>query len=145
MLWNHRLHLVPKYFHHFKRNPVPIKQSLPILLPPVPGNHWSAFCLYGVSYFLFNYVLYFTFPTGLLVLGASESALVTKMFTSVNLLVLSFVILSGFIKGDLHHWQLTQQDYEEAKSGSNDTYRLGGNLGHGSVCAWGRGARGVVE
>nr|KAF6410531.1 hypothetical protein HJG63_009059 [Rousettus aegyptiacus] len=74
--------------------------------------------------------------TGLLVLGASESALVTKMFTSVNLLVLSFVILSGFIKGDLHHWQLTQQDYEEAKSGSNDTYSLG-PLGSGGFIPFG--------
>ncbi|XP_011383972.1 cationic amino acid transporter 3-like [Pteropus vampyrus] len=74
--------------------------------------------------------------TGLLVLGASESALVTKMFTSVNLLVLSFVILSGFIKGNLHHWQLTQQDYEEAKSGSNDTYSLG-PLGSGGFVPFG--------
>lgn len=67
-------------------------------------------------------------PTGLLVLGASESALVTKMFTGMNLLVLSFVILSGFIKGDLHHWQLTEQDYELAKAGSNDTSRSGAHL-----------------
>ncbi|XP_058386136.1 cationic amino acid transporter 3-like [Diceros bicornis minor] len=74
--------------------------------------------------------------TGLLVLGASESALVTKMFTGLNLLVLSFIILSGFIKGDLHHWQLTEQDYELAISGSNDTSSLG-PLGFGGFFPFG--------
>ncbi|XP_066228682.1 cationic amino acid transporter 3-like [Saccopteryx leptura] len=74
--------------------------------------------------------------TGLLVLGASESALVTKMFTGVNLLVLTFVVLSGFIKGDLHHWQLTRQDYELAKFGSNNTSSLG-PLGSGGFVPFG--------
>ena len=69
----------------------------------------------------------FIFPTGVLVLGARESALVTKVFTAINLLVLSFIILSGFIKGDLHNWQLTEQDYKLATAGSNDTSRLGGS------------------
>lgn len=72
-------------------------------------------------------ISYSIFPTGLLVLGASESALVTKIFTGVNVLVLSFIILSGFIKGDLHHWQLTEEDYKLAMSASNDTSRLGGH------------------
>nr|KAF6492397.1 hypothetical protein HJG59_009601 [Molossus molossus] len=62
--------------------------------------------------------------------GASESALVTKIFMGMNLLILSFVILSGFIKGDLHHWQFTEQDYKLAKSGYNDTSSLG-TLGSG--------------
>ncbi|KAK2502014.1 hypothetical protein MC885_010273 [Smutsia gigantea] len=68
--------------------------------------------------------------TGLLALGARESALVTKMFTCVNLLVLGFVIISGFIKGDLHHWQLTEQDYKLAMMESNDTHRSGGTSRH---------------
>ncbi|XP_035868788.1 cationic amino acid transporter 3-like, partial [Phyllostomus discolor] len=80
--------------------------------------------------------------TGLLVLGARESALVTKVFTGLNLLVLSFVILCGFIKGDMHHWQLTEQDYELAKNGSNDTSRSGGQshlgpLGSGGFVPFG--------
>ncbi|XP_037014304.2 cationic amino acid transporter 3-like [Artibeus jamaicensis] len=74
--------------------------------------------------------------TGLLVLGARESALVTKVFTGLNLLVLSFVILCGFIKGDVHHWQLTEQDYELAKNGSNDTSCLG-PLGSGGFVPFG--------
>ncbi|CAD7692204.1 unnamed protein product [Nyctereutes procyonoides] len=74
--------------------------------------------------------------TGLLVLGASESALFTKVFTGVNVLVLSFIILSGFIKGDLHHWQLTEEDYKLAMSASNDTSSLG-PLGSGGFMPFG--------
>ncbi|XP_032966298.1 cationic amino acid transporter 3 isoform X2 [Rhinolophus ferrumequinum] len=66
--------------------------------------------------------------TALLALGASESALVTKVFTAVNLLVLGFVIVSGFIKGDLHNWKLTEEDYELAVAGVNDTYSLLGSM-----------------
>lgn len=63
-------------------------------------------------------------PTGLLVLGASKSALVTKVFTGMNLLVLSFVIISGFIKGELRNWKLTKEDYCLTMSESNGTCRL---------------------
>nr|XP_055193756.1 cationic amino acid transporter 3 isoform X3 [Nyctereutes procyonoides] len=66
--------------------------------------------------------------TGLLALGASESALVTKVFTVVNLLVLGFVIISGFIKGDLHNWKLTEGDYKLTVAGLNDTYSLLGSM-----------------
>ncbi|NXM69792.1 CTR3 protein, partial [Serilophus lunatus] len=48
--------------------------------------------------------------TALLAFGVSESALVNKIFTAVNLLVLSFVIIAGFVKGDIKNWQLTE-DY----------------------------------
>nr|XP_048273764.1 cationic amino acid transporter 3-like [Myodes glareolus] len=59
--------------------------------------------------------------TGLLALGASESALVTKVFTGANLLVLGFVIISGFIMGDLKNWKLTKEDYCLTMGGPNDT------------------------
>ncbi|NWU10885.1 CTR3 protein, partial [Cephalopterus ornatus] len=49
--------------------------------------------------------------TALLAFGVSESALVNKIFTAVNLLVLSFVIIAGFIKGDIKNWQLSEEDY----------------------------------
>ncbi|XP_045703422.1 cationic amino acid transporter 3 [Phyllostomus hastatus] len=74
--------------------------------------------------------------TGLLALGASESAFVTKVFTVVNLLVLGFVIISGFIKGDLHNWKLTEEDYEFTISGLNDTRSLG-PLGTGGFVPFG--------
>ncbi|XP_055267291.1 cationic amino acid transporter 3-like isoform X1 [Moschus berezovskii] len=63
--------------------------------------------------------------TGVLVLGARESVLVGKISTGINLLVLSFIIVSGFIKGDPHNWKLTEQDYTLNTSASSDIYSLG--------------------
>ncbi|XP_069603398.1 cationic amino acid transporter 3 [Ranitomeya imitator] len=50
--------------------------------------------------------------TVLLAVGVSESAWVNKIFTAINLLVLAFVILSGFLKGDIKNWNLAQEDYD---------------------------------
>uniref|UniRef100_A0A8C0TVY8 Cationic amino acid transporter C-terminal domain-containing protein n=1 Tax=Canis lupus familiaris TaxID=9615 RepID=A0A8C0TVY8_CANLF len=72
--------------------------------------------------------------TGILALRAKESVLVTKVMTLLSLLVLSFVILSGFIKGDLHNWKLTEEDY--IKAGFNDTSSLG-PLGSGGFMPFG--------
>ncbi|KAM4020310.1 cationic amino acid transporter 3 isoform 1-T3 [Anomaloglossus baeobatrachus] len=50
--------------------------------------------------------------TVLLAVGVSESAWVNKIFTAINLLVLAFIILSGFLKGDVKNWSLTQENYD---------------------------------
>jgi len=55
------------------------------------------------------------------------SAWIIKVFTSLNILIPIFMIISGFIKGDLLKWQLTEQDYKNT-SGSSDIYRTGGYL-----------------
>ncbi|XP_037374102.1 cationic amino acid transporter 3-like [Talpa occidentalis] len=73
--------------------------------------------------------------TGILALGGRESALVTKIFTGLNLLVLGFVITSGFIKGDVHHWRLTERDYKSAAE-HNHTSSLG-PLGSGGFVPFG--------
>ncbi|XP_075291461.1 cationic amino acid transporter 3 [Opisthocomus hoazin] len=52
--------------------------------------------------------------TALLAFGVSESALVSKIFTAVNLVVLGFVIFAGFVKGDIKNWQLTEEDYNRS-------------------------------
>lgn len=49
--------------------------------------------------------------SGLLAFGVSESALVNKIFTGVNLVVLGFVIISGFVKGNAENWNLTLNDF----------------------------------
>ncbi|XP_038315807.1 LOW QUALITY PROTEIN: cationic amino acid transporter 3-like [Canis lupus familiaris] len=72
----------------------------------------------------------------LLTLRARELVIFTNMVTLVNLLVLGFFILSGFIKGDLHlhNWKLTEEDY--IKAGLNDTSSLG-PLGSGGFVPFG--------
>lgn len=103
----------------------------------------------------------FTFPlsaAGLLALGARESALVSKFFTGVNLLVLGCVIVSGFIQGQLRNWRLTEDDYSRALAAANGS-RSAGSAGDVGVCgprssgpssscaalstAWARWARGA--
>nr|XP_025124091.1 cationic amino acid transporter 3-like [Bubalus bubalis] len=74
--------------------------------------------------------------TGLLVLGASESTLLYRVFTGTNILVLSFIIVCGFFKGDLHNWKLTEQDYTLNTSESIGTSRLG-PLGSGGFAPFG--------
>ncbi|XP_022076728.1 cationic amino acid transporter 3a [Acanthochromis polyacanthus] len=62
--------------------------------------------------------------TGLLAFGVSESALVNKIFTGINLVVLGFVIISGFVKGDPANWNLTEEDYISYVNRSNTTKTL---------------------
>lgn len=67
--------------------------------------------------------------TGLLTLGVKESAMVNKIFTCINVLVLCFIMVSGFVKGSIKNWQLTEEDFLNRSSplcGNNDT-----NLKHG--------------
>ncbi|XP_004015914.4 cationic amino acid transporter 3-like [Ovis aries] len=98
------------------------------------GNHISQMLQETFSlqmpYFLARYPDFFALGlvlllTGLQVLGTRESTLVNKVFTGINILVLSFIIVSGFIKGDLHNWKLTEQDYALNTSASSDTSSLG--------------------
>lgn len=49
--------------------------------------------------------------SGLLAFGVNESALVNKIFTGINLVVLGFIIISGFVKGDTANWNLKVDDY----------------------------------
>uniref|UniRef100_A0A8P0NSA5 Cationic amino acid transporter C-terminal domain-containing protein n=1 Tax=Canis lupus familiaris TaxID=9615 RepID=A0A8P0NSA5_CANLF len=70
----------------------------------------------------------------LLTRNIRQLSLVTKMLTLVKVLALGFVIISGFLKGDLHNWKLTEDDY--IKAGLNDTSSLG-LLGSGGFVPFG--------
>ncbi|XP_041052216.1 cationic amino acid transporter 3-like [Carcharodon carcharias] len=73
--------------------------------------------------------------TALLAFGVSESALVNKIFTAINLMVLCFVIITGFVKGDIKNWQLTESDYNETYI--NSTESEAGNFGSGGFTPFG--------
>ncbi|XP_068786242.1 high affinity cationic amino acid transporter 1 isoform X1 [Struthio camelus] len=77
--------------------------------------------------------------TGLLIFGVKESALVNKVFTCINILVLGFVMVSGFVKGSIKNWQLTEQDiynishgiYADNQTQGEMLYGVGGFMPYG--------------
>uniref|UniRef100_A0A3Q3WMV4 Cationic amino acid transporter C-terminal domain-containing protein n=1 Tax=Mola mola TaxID=94237 RepID=A0A3Q3WMV4_MOLML len=75
--------------------------------------------------------------TGLLAFGVNESALVNKIFTGINLVVLSFIIISGFVKGDTTNWNLTEEDYRLSLSLSLSPLRVEKEFGAGGFVPFG--------
>ncbi|NXN41592.1 CTR3 protein, partial [Rhinoptilus africanus] len=84
------------------------------------GNHISTFFMNKTTVHLpgvlaerpdFFALILIGLLTALLAFGVSESALVNKIFTAVNLVVLGFVIIAGFVKGNIKNWQLSEEDY----------------------------------
>ena len=73
--------------------------------------------LYGISFCL-HFIL------ALLAYGVQEVAFINKLFTGVNILVIVFVTIAGFVKADFHNWALSEQEVLELvqnRTNMNDT------------------------
>ncbi|XP_035988038.1 cationic amino acid transporter 2-like isoform X1 [Fundulus heteroclitus] len=69
---------------------------------------------------------------GILAYGVRESALLNTIFTAVNVVVVLFIILSGFIKGDINNWNISEsfihnitQEMENITAAQNQTVNFG--------------------
>ncbi|XP_048840437.1 high affinity cationic amino acid transporter 1 [Brienomyrus brachyistius] len=92
------------------------------------GRHIEAFCRTHMSMrapgILAEYpdmfaVLIIITLTGLLAFGVKESAMVNKVFTCINVLVLFFVVVSGLVKGTLKNWELDPSSIFNSTNSSN--------------------------
>uniref|UniRef100_A0A8D2PJP9 Cationic amino acid transporter C-terminal domain-containing protein n=1 Tax=Zosterops lateralis melanops TaxID=1220523 RepID=A0A8D2PJP9_ZOSLA len=68
---------------------------------------------------------------GLLSFGVRESTMVNKAFTALNVLVLLFVTVSGFIKGDMTNWKLREDDLPQAAAHESGAFGVGGFMPYG--------------
>ncbi|KAK0140138.1 High affinity cationic amino acid transporter 1 [Merluccius polli] len=81
-----------------------LKSSIPINLPGTMLSEYPDLLA----------VLLIVLLTALLSFGVSESALMGKIFTGINVTVLGFVFISGMVKGDLANWSLTVDNFINA-------------------------------
>ncbi|XP_041846294.1 cationic amino acid transporter 2-like [Melanotaenia boesemani] len=58
--------------------------------------------------------------SGVLAFGVKESTTINKIFTAINILVLLFVTIAGFIKGDISNWQISEEALINATAEANN-------------------------
>ncbi|XP_013922635.1 PREDICTED: cationic amino acid transporter 2-like [Thamnophis sirtalis] len=65
--------------------------------------------------------------TSLLSIGIKESTTVNKVFTTINLVILIFITISGLLKGDLKNWRLSQNDLQRLTDSNLSNRTVAGN------------------
>ncbi|XP_078475022.1 high affinity cationic amino acid transporter 1-like isoform X1 [Lampetra planeri] len=73
--------------------------------------------------------------TGVLCVGVRESALFSKIFTAINVVVLCAVMLGGAVKGKAGNWAIEQEELDNFTSRSNAT--VTGTYGSGGFAPYG--------
>uniref|UniRef100_A0A8C3KN65 Cationic amino acid transporter C-terminal domain-containing protein n=1 Tax=Calidris pygmaea TaxID=425635 RepID=A0A8C3KN65_9CHAR len=69
---------------------------------------------------------------GLLSFGVKESTTVNKAFTALNVLVLLFITVGGFIKGNISNWKLREDDLNQSVADNvTSTFGVGGFMPYG--------------
>lgn len=61
------------------------------------------------------------FLSGLLAFGVKESAMVNKVFTCINVLVLLFMVVSGLVKGTIKNWQVDPEEILKANYSTSNS------------------------
>ncbi|MED6263227.1 Cationic amino acid transporter 2 [Characodon lateralis] len=80
--------------------------------------------------------------SGVLAFGVKESTIINKIFTAINILVLLFVIISGFIKGNISNWQISEEALINATAqfdNLSDTINVTSKYGVGGFFPYGFG------
>uniref|UniRef100_A0A672HEC9 Solute carrier family 7 member 1a n=1 Tax=Salarias fasciatus TaxID=181472 RepID=A0A672HEC9_SALFA len=75
--------------------------------------------------------------TGLLAFGVKESAMVNKVFTCINILVLLFMVVSGLVKGTMKNWQLDPEEILHGNFNNITNSTSKENLGVGGFMPFG--------
>lgn len=89
------------------------RQHLPMKAPGILAEYPDMFAVFIILTL-----------TGLLAFGVKESAMVNKVFTCINVLVLLFVVISGFVKGDVKNWYLKPEEILSANASLNSSARI---------------------
>ncbi|XP_064157878.1 high affinity cationic amino acid transporter 1-like [Anguilla rostrata] len=95
------------------------------------GNHIGEFCRVHMAMkvpgILAEYpdmfaVVIILILTGVLAFGVKESAMVNKVFTCINVLVLLFVVVSGLVKGSLKNWNIVPEEILNVTNSSSANF-----------------------
>jgi solute carrier family 7 (cationic amino acid transporter), member 3 len=108
------------------------------------GNFWRSLFPMNVD-FLAGYPDFFSFAivmvlSGVLAFGVKESSFLNNIFTVINLLTVSIVLVAGFIKADPANWAIAKEDIPEGVRGGEGgfmPYGIAGVMAGAAKCFYG--------